>query len=78
MGGRRRRIPDRLCYEGILIRLVTGCSWVTAEHFLGGAVSDTTLRVPGLVRYWILTREMPYPGPYGWSLGTGGYPTTAL
>lgn len=24
---------------------MTGCSWVTAEHLLGGAVSDTTLRV---------------------------------
>ena len=44
MGGHRRRIPDRLCFQGILIRLVTGCSWVTAEHLLGGAVSDTTLR----------------------------------
>jgi len=44
MGGHRPRIPDRLCFEGILIRLVTGCSWVTAERLLGGAVSDTTLR----------------------------------
>ena len=44
MGGYRRRIPDRLCFQGILIRLVTGCSWVTAEHLLGGAVSDTILR----------------------------------
>ena len=26
------------------MRLVTGCSWVSAEHVLGGAVSDTTLR----------------------------------
>ncbi|MCQ3805597.1 MAG: hypothetical protein KTV45_16185 [Acidimicrobiia bacterium] len=23
---------------------MTGCSWVTAEHLSGGAVSDTTLR----------------------------------
>ena len=23
---------------------MTGCSWVSAEHLLGGAVSDTTLR----------------------------------
>ena len=44
MGGHRPRIPNRLCFQGILIRLVTGCSWVTAEHLLGGAVSDTTLR----------------------------------
>ena len=38
------RIPDRVCFMGILIRLVTGCSWVTAERLLGGQVSDTTLR----------------------------------
>ena len=44
MGGHRRRIPDRLCFQGIPVRLVTGCSWVSAEHVLGGAVSDTTLR----------------------------------
>ena len=44
MGGHRPRIPDRLCFQGILTRLVTGCSWVTAGHLLGGAVSDTTLR----------------------------------
>lgn len=44
MGGHRPRIADRVCFEGILVRLVTGCSWVTAEHLLGGAVSDTTLR----------------------------------
>ena len=44
MGGHRPRIPDRVCLLGILIRLVTGCSWVSTEHLLGGAVSDTTLR----------------------------------
>ena len=43
MGGHRPRIPDRICFQGILIRLVTGCLWVSAEHLLGGAVSDTTL-----------------------------------
>ena len=43
MGGHRPRIPNRLCFQGILVRLVTGCSWVSAEHLLGGAVSDTTL-----------------------------------
>ena len=36
--------PDRVCFEGILVRLVTGCSWQTAERLLGCAVSDTTLR----------------------------------
>lgn len=44
LGCHRPRAPDRLCFEGILIRLVTGCSWVDAERLLGGAVSDTTLR----------------------------------
>ena len=38
------RIADRVCFRGILVRLVTGCSWTTAEYLLGGAVSDTTLR----------------------------------
>ena len=37
-------VPDRLCFEGILVRLVTGCSWQTTERLLGCAVSDTTLR----------------------------------
>src|SRR5690606_618901 len=37
-------ISDRLCFWGILVRLVTGCSWTTAEALLGRQVSDTTLR----------------------------------
>lgn len=45
LGCHRTRVPDRVCFEGILIRLVTGCAWVDAEQLLGGAVSDTTLRV---------------------------------
>jgi len=40
----RARVPDRICFEGILIRLVTGCSWVDAEALMGFVVSDTTLR----------------------------------
>ena len=44
LGCHNPRIPDRVCFQGILVRLVTGCSWVTAEQLLGGAVSDTTLR----------------------------------
>ena len=44
LGCHRPRVPDRLCFEGILIRLVTGCAWVDAEALLDGAVSDTTLR----------------------------------
>ena len=38
------RIPDRVCFEGVVIRLVTECSRVTAERLIGGRVSDTTLR----------------------------------
>ena len=44
LGCHRRRIPDRLCFRGILVRLVTGCSWVDAEWLLDHQVSDTTLR----------------------------------
>lgn len=44
LGCHRRRIPDRLCFWGILVRLVTGCSWVTVEALLEYRVSDTTLR----------------------------------
>jgi transposase len=44
LGCHRRRVPDRLCFWGILVRLVTGCSWVSVEAILGREVSDTTLR----------------------------------
>ena len=44
LGCHRPRVPDRLCFRGILIRLVTGASWTTVESLLDGAVSDTTLR----------------------------------
>lgn len=44
LGCHRPRISDRICFEAMLIRLVTGCSWVVAEQLIGGAVSDTTLR----------------------------------
>jgi len=44
LGCHRPRISDRLCFWGILIRLVTGCSWVTVEAILERRVSDTTLR----------------------------------
>ena len=44
LGCHNPRISDRVCFEGILVRLVTGCSWVTAERLLRGQVSDTTLR----------------------------------
>jgi len=44
LGCHRPRAPDRLCFWGILVRLVTGCSWVDAESLLDHQVSDTTLR----------------------------------
>jgi transposase len=44
LGCHRPRIADRVCFRGILIRLVTGCSWVDVEAILDHQVSDTTLR----------------------------------
>jgi transposase len=44
LGCHRQRVPDRVCFEAMLVRLVTGCSWVDAERLAGGVVSDTTLR----------------------------------
>jgi transposase len=44
LGRHRRRIPDRVCFQGILTRLVTGSSWEDIESVLGHVVSDTTLR----------------------------------
>jgi transposase len=44
LGCHRRRVPDRVIFEGILIRLVTGCSWEDTERLIHRAASDTTLR----------------------------------
>jgi len=44
LGCHRPRVPDRTCLFAMLVRLVTGCSWVDAERLTGGVVSDTTLR----------------------------------
>ena len=44
LGCHRPRVPDRLCFWGILIRLVTGSSWTDIEAILEHQVSDTTLR----------------------------------
>jgi transposase len=44
LGCHRPRVADRLCFWGILIRLVTGASWVDIEAILDYRVSDTTLR----------------------------------
>jgi transposase len=44
LGCHNRRVPDRVCFRGILIRLVTGSSWVDIEAIMDFEVSDTTLR----------------------------------
>jgi transposase len=44
LGCHRPRVPDRLCFWAMLIRLVTGASWVDIEAILEHRVSDTTLR----------------------------------
>lgn len=44
LGCHRQRVPDRVCFEAMLVRLVTGCSWVVAEQLCDRVVSDTTLR----------------------------------
>ena len=42
LGCHRRRISDRDCFSGILLRLVTGCSWDVAARFT--TAGETTLR----------------------------------
>lgn len=42
LGCHRPRISDRDCFDGILIRLVTGCSWDVAARLC--PASETTLR----------------------------------
>jgi transposase len=42
LGCHRLRIPDRDCFDGILARLVTGCSWDVAARLC--KASETTLR----------------------------------
>ena len=44
LGCHRRRVDDRLCFNVILVRLATGCSWEDAERLCGNRVSDTTVR----------------------------------
>lgn len=43
LGCHRGRLVDRVCFYGIVVRLVTGCSWRTAARLCGN-VSATTLR----------------------------------
>ena len=44
LGCHNPRVPDKVCFRGILIRLVTGSSWVDIEAIMNFEVSDTTLR----------------------------------
>lgn len=44
LGCHRPRAADRDCFEVMLVRLVTGCSWEDAETLTGSKVSDTTAR----------------------------------
>ena len=44
LGCHNPRIPDQVCFRGIVVRLVTGSSWTDIEAILDFAVSDTTLR----------------------------------
>jgi len=44
LGCHNPRVPDRVCFRGILIRLVTGASWVDIEAIMDFEVSDTALR----------------------------------
>ena len=44
LGCHRPRISDRICFDGMLVRLATGCSWEDAERLMGNKVSDTTMR----------------------------------
>jgi transposase len=44
LGCHRPRASDRDCFEVMLLRLVTGCSFEDAEALCGHKVSDTTVR----------------------------------
>jgi transposase len=44
LGCHNPRVPDRVCFRGIMIRLTTGASWVDIEAIMNFEVSDTTLR----------------------------------
>ena len=44
LGCHRQRKSDRDCFDVMLVRLATGCSWEDAERLCGQKVSDTTVR----------------------------------
>ena len=43
----RARTPDRDCFEVMLVRLVTGCSWEDAEWLCGNKVSEYRVSARG-------------------------------
>jgi transposase len=44
LGCHRRRASNRDCFQVMLVRLATGCSWEDAERLCGNVVSHTTVR----------------------------------
>jgi len=44
LGCHRHRAPDRDCFDVMVVRLATGCSFEDAERLCGKKVSDTTVR----------------------------------
>ena len=44
LGCHRLRASNRDCFEVMVVRLSTGCSWEDAERLCGNTVSDTTVR----------------------------------
>ncbi len=44
LGCHRYRLSDRACFDVVVTRLATGCSWEDAERLCGSVVSDTTVR----------------------------------
>ena len=44
LGCHRPRARDRDCFDVMVVRLATGCSWEDAERLCGNRVSDTTVR----------------------------------
>jgi hypothetical protein len=68
LGCHRRRVSDRLYFQGILIRLVTGASWVDIEAILDRQVSDSQVEArprrgpPDVACHSLQRSEGPHPG----------------
>ena len=62
LGCHRLRVADRLCFWGILIRLVTGSSWVDIEAILGRPIVATVpydVAISRAVDSGLLTTNIP-------------------